>query len=86
MYRPADRWIGTSWLETVERSCAIDERSAGDVAGFARDLATVGARILGPEEAAVLSASVARLNRERDGHAQTTPEQAPERQESPIPK
>ena len=34
----------------------------------------------------LLAQEVARLNRERDGHAQTTPEQASERQESPIPK
>ena len=32
----------------------------------------------------VLAQEVARLNRERDGDAQTTPEQAPERQETPI--
>jgi len=63
--RRVDRWIGGTWLATVERSCAIDERSSGDVAGFARDAATVAARILGPEEAAVLAASIARLHRER---------------------
>ena len=34
----------------------------------------------------LLAQEVARLNRERDGHAQATPEQASERQESPIPK
>ena len=33
----------------------------------------------------LLAQEVARLNRERDGHPQTTPEQASERQESPIP-
>nr|MBA3456948.1 tetratricopeptide repeat protein [Deltaproteobacteria bacterium] len=63
--RRVDRWIGSTWLSTVERSCAIDERSGGDVAGFARDAATVAARILGPEESAVLAASIARLHRER---------------------
>ncbi|MGN6104568.1 MAG: hypothetical protein ACTHU0_05665, partial [Kofleriaceae bacterium] len=63
--RRADRWVGTAWLATVERSCGIDERAAGDVAGFAADCATVAARILGPEEAAVLAASVARMHRER---------------------
>jgi tetratricopeptide (TPR) repeat protein len=65
LLRRVDRWVGTAWLSTVERSCGIDERSAGDVAGFARELATVAARILGPEETAVLSMSVARLHRER---------------------
>lgn len=65
LLRRVDRWVGTSWLATVERSCGIDERAAGDVAGFVRDHATVAARILGPEEAAVLAASVARLHRER---------------------
>ncbi|HEU0036075.1 MAG TPA: tetratricopeptide repeat protein [Kofleriaceae bacterium] len=65
LLRRVDRWVGTSWLATVERSCGIDERADGDVAGFARECATVGARILGPEEAAVLSTSVARLHRER---------------------
>ena len=63
--RRVDRWIGSTWLATVERSCGIDERAAGDVAGFARDAATVAARILGPEESAVLAASIARLHRER---------------------
>ena len=33
----------------------------------------------------LLAQEVARLSRERDGDAQTTPEQASERQESPIP-
>ena len=65
LLRRVDRWVGTAWLSTVERSCGIDERSAGDVAGFVRDCATVAARILGPEETAVLSMSVARLHRER---------------------
>jgi tetratricopeptide (TPR) repeat protein len=65
LLRRADRWIGTAWLATVERCCGIDERAAGDVPGFVRDYATVAARILGPEEAAVLSASVARLHRDR---------------------
>ncbi|MDB4960891.1 MAG: hypothetical protein JWP01_890 [Myxococcales bacterium] len=65
LLRRVDRWIGSTWLATVERSCAIDERSAGDVAGFAREHATVAARILGPEESAVLAASIARLHRER---------------------
>src|SRR4029079_7228192 len=41
-----------------------DERCGGDVAGFARDDPTVAARILGPEETAVLSWSVARLHRD----------------------
>ena len=65
LLRRADRWVGTAWLSLVERSCGIDERAAGDTAGFARECATVGARILRPEEAAVLSVSIARLNRER---------------------
>ena len=63
--RRIDRWVGSAWLGTVERSCAIDERANGDVAGFVRDHSTVAARILGPEEAAVLSASVAQLHRDR---------------------
>ena len=65
LLRRVDRWVGTGWLSAVERACRIDERSAGDVAGFAREFATVAARILGPEEAAVLSVSIARLHRER---------------------
>ncbi len=65
LLRRTDRWIGTAWLATVERCCGIDERARGDVAEFVRDYATVAARILGPEEAAVLSASVARLHRDR---------------------
>ena len=60
LLRRVDRWIGSTWLDTVERACAIDERAAGDVAGFAREHATVAARILGPEESAVLAASIAR--------------------------
>jgi tetratricopeptide (TPR) repeat protein len=75
--RRVDRWIGTSWLALVERSTGLDERSAGDVAGFVRENVTVAARILGPEEAAVLSASVARLHRERpDGWASAVAAQA----------
>jgi tetratricopeptide (TPR) repeat protein len=65
LLRRVDRWLGTAWLATLERSCGIDERAGGDVAGFARESATVAARILGPEEVAVLSASIARLHRER---------------------
>ena len=63
--RRADRWVGSNWLGTIERSLGIDERSGGDVAGFARDHATIAARILGPEESAVLAASIARLHRDR---------------------
>lgn len=75
--RRVDRWVGSLWLGTVERSCAIDERANGDVAGFAREHATVAARILGPEETAVLSASVARLHRDRpDGWASAVAAQA----------
>jgi tetratricopeptide (TPR) repeat protein len=77
LLRRVDRWVGTSWLATAERSCAIDERASGDVAGFAREYATVAARILGPEETAVLSASIARLHRERaDGWESATGAQA----------
>ncbi|MBA2540739.1 MAG: hypothetical protein H0V17_13960, partial [Deltaproteobacteria bacterium] len=65
LLRKVDRWVGTRWLAAVERSCGIDERTAGDVAGFASKTGTVAARILGPEETAVLAASVARLHRER---------------------
>ncbi|HSS02062.1 MAG TPA: hypothetical protein VLM79_33615, partial [Kofleriaceae bacterium] len=65
LLRRVDRWVGGLWLGAVERSCAIDERAGGDVAGFAGEHATVAARLLGPEETAVLSASVARLARER---------------------
>src|SRR6185436_14901127 len=75
--RRVDRWVGSLWLGTVERSCAIDERANGDVAGFVREHATVGARILGPEETAVLSTSVAQLHRERpDGWAAAVAAQA----------
>lgn len=73
LLRKVDRWVGMAWLAAVERACALDERSAGDVAGFARDHATVAARILGPEELAVLATSVARLHRERlDGWESAT--------------
>ncbi len=65
LLRRVDRWIGSAWLGTVERSLGIDERAAGDVAGFAREQATIAARVLGPEEAAVLAASIARLHREQ---------------------
>jgi tetratricopeptide (TPR) repeat protein len=65
LLRRVDRWIGSAWLGTVERSLGIDERAAGDVAGFARDQATIAARVLGPEESAVLAASIARLHREQ---------------------
>src|SRR6185295_12919643 len=52
-------------------------RAGGDVAGFAREHATVAARVLGPEETAVLGASVARLARERpDGWASAVAAQA----------
>lgn len=63
--RRADRWVASNWLGTIERSLGIDERSGGDLAGFARDHATIAARILGPEESAVLAASIARLHRDR---------------------
>jgi tetratricopeptide (TPR) repeat protein len=77
LLRRVDRWVGTLWLGAVERGCAIDERASGDVAGFARAHATVAARILGPEETAVLSASVARLYRERpDGWSSAVAAQA----------
>jgi tetratricopeptide (TPR) repeat protein len=77
LLRRVDRWVGSAWLGAVERSCAIDERAGGDVAGFAREHATVAARILGPEETAVLSASVARLHRDRpDGWASAVAAQA----------
>lgn len=68
LLRRVDRWLGTMWLGTVERSLGLDERSAGDVAGFVRDFPTVAARILGPEETAVLSWSVAREHRERQAN------------------
>lgn len=77
LLRRTDRWLATAWLATAERSCGIDERAAGDATGFARDAATVAARILGPEEVAVLSASVAQLHRERrDGWESATGAQA----------
>ena len=70
MLRRVDRWLGSTWLGAAERSLAIDERSNGDVAGFVRDLPTVAARLLGPEETAALSWSIARLHRDRpDGWA-----------------
>ena len=75
--RRVDRWLGGAWLATVERSCAIDERAGGDLAGFAGEHATAAARLLGPEETAVLGASVARLHRERpDGWASAVAAQA----------
>ncbi len=65
LLRKVDRWIGSRWLAVVERSCGIDERSLGDVAGFSAKSATVAARILGPEETAVLAASVASLSHDK---------------------
>lgn len=65
LLRRVDRWIGAMWLGTVERSLGIDERAAGDVAGFAKDYPTIAARMLGPEETTVLSWNVARLHRDR---------------------
>ena len=65
LLRRADRWVGTTWLGVVEHALGIDERSGGDVEGFVKDYPVVAARILGPEETAVLSWSVARLHRER---------------------
>ncbi|HTL33720.1 MAG TPA: tetratricopeptide repeat protein [Kofleriaceae bacterium] len=65
LLRRVDRWVGSTWLATVERSLGIDERSGGDVLGFARDYPSVAGRILGPEETAVLSWSVARLHRDK---------------------
>ena len=77
LLRRVDRWIGATWLGAVERALAIDERSGGDVAGFARDYPVVAARILGPEETAVLEWSVAKLHRERpDGWASKVAAQA----------
>jgi tetratricopeptide (TPR) repeat protein len=70
LLRRIDRWIGATWLGAVERALGIDERAAGGVHGFARDYPTVAARILGPEEAAVLAWTIAKLHRERpDGWA-----------------
>jgi tetratricopeptide (TPR) repeat protein len=77
LLRRVDRWVGGQWLAAVERACATDERAGGDVAGFAGEHASVAARLLGPEETAVLSASVARLHRERpDGWASAVTAQA----------
>ena len=75
--RRADRWIGSAWLGTVERALGLDERCAGDVAAFVPDAATVASRVLGPEEAAMLAWSVARLHRDRpDGWAAACTAQA----------
>ncbi|MGE0547965.1 MAG: hypothetical protein AB7O24_00710 [Kofleriaceae bacterium] len=75
--RRVDRWLGTTWLATVERSCGLDERAAGDLAGFVRGHATVAARLLGPEETAVLAASIAQLHRDRpEGWASAVSAQA----------
>ncbi len=63
--RRADRWVGGAWLGALERSVGLDERAAGDIAGFAQPHATVASRVLGPEETAVLGWSVARLQRDR---------------------
>jgi tetratricopeptide (TPR) repeat protein len=77
LLRRVDRWVGTRWLAAVERACGIDERAHGDVAGFVGEYATVTARVLGPEEAAVLASSVARLHRDRpDGWDSATAAQA----------
>ncbi len=65
LLRKADRWVGSRWLAAVERSCGLDERSLGDVAGFSARSATVAARVLGPEETAVLAASVASLSHDK---------------------
>lgn len=70
LLRRIDRWVGATWLSAVERCLGLDERSAGHLSGFVQDLPTVAARILGPEETALLSWSVARLRSERrDGWA-----------------
>ena len=70
LLRRVDRWLGGAWLATAERSVGVDERAAGDVAGFVTEYPTVASRILGPEETAVLAWSAARLHRERpDGWA-----------------
>ena len=66
LLRKVDRWLGMGWLAAVERSCALDERAGGDLGGFVRDHATIVARVLGPEEEAVLAASVARMHRDRE--------------------
>ena len=65
LLRRVDRWVGSTWLATAERSLGIDERSAGDVVGFVKEYPTVATRILGPEETAVLAWSIAKLHRER---------------------
>ncbi|HEX4452238.1 MAG TPA: tetratricopeptide repeat protein [Kofleriaceae bacterium] len=65
LLRRIDRWIGSTWLATAERSVGVDERAAGDVVGFFKEFPTVSTRILGPEEIAVLAWSIARLHRER---------------------
>jgi hypothetical protein len=65
LLRRIDRWIGSTWLATAERSIGVDERAAGDVVGFVKEFPTVSTRILGPEEIAVLGWSIARLHRER---------------------
>jgi hypothetical protein len=65
LLRRVDRWVGTTWLATTERSLGVDERAAGDVVGFVKEHPTVATRILGPEETAVLAWSIARLHRER---------------------
>jgi hypothetical protein len=77
LLRRVDRWIGATWLAAIERAVGVDERSGGEVAAFARDYPVVAARILGPEETAVLSWSVAQLHRERpDGWASKVAAQA----------
>jgi tetratricopeptide (TPR) repeat protein len=65
LLRRLDRWIGSAWLAAVERSLGIDERCSGDVTGFVREYPTVSSRIVGPEETAALSWSIARLHRDR---------------------
>ena len=75
--RRIDRWIGTQWLGAVERAVGLDERSNGDVVEFVAQHPIVAARILGPEEVAVLGWSIARLFRERpDGWASAVAAQA----------
>ncbi|MEO8842319.1 MAG: tetratricopeptide repeat protein [Kofleriaceae bacterium] len=66
LLRRIDRWLGAMWLGSLERALGIDERSAGDVAGFVREFPTLSARILGPEETTVLSWSIARMHRDRE--------------------
>jgi hypothetical protein len=63
--RRIDRWVGASWLAVTERCLGLDERTHGNIGGFVQDVPTVAARILGPEETAVLSWSVARTCWER---------------------